>query len=132
MKVRSYFLATLFVFTFLAFGLMPMNAYAQNKEIVLASGNPPLTQAMVNNTMKFLEWALDINLSPAQLSQAQQIIVQSWKTGNEAEIKGTLDIINVYEQLMLLSVPERNSMKEKLREPLMQNIHSNPDDELSK
>ena len=132
MKVRRAFAPILFVFTFFAFDLMCMNAHAQDKEMVLANGNPPLTQSMVNKATKFLEWTLDINLSPAQLSQVQKILIQCWTTGNAMEIKGTLDIISVYEQLMQLNAPERNAMKEELQKLMMQNIQSDPDDDLSK
>lgn len=107
-------------------------ANSQDKEVILAKGSPPLTQLMVNRVMSFFEWVLDIRLSPEQASQVQQLTVRSWKTNKEDEIKGALHVIDVYEQVAPLSESEHNNVKEKLQGPLLENIHSNPDDELSK
>ena len=127
MKACIYFLTCLFFCS-----ILPPSTYAQEKEKILAQGNPPLTQSMADKTIGFFEWVLNLRLSPGQVSQVQASLVNSWKANEQEEMKGVLEIIGIYEEIMQMNVNERDRIKENLQKPVLQNIRSNPNDEISK
>ena len=127
MKACIYFLTCLFFCS-----ILPPSTYAQEKEKILAQGNPPLTQSMADKTIGFFEWVLNLRLSPGQMSQVQASLVNSWKANEQEEMKGVLEIIGIYEEIMQMNVNERDRIKENLQKPVLQNIRSNPNDEISK
>jgi hypothetical protein len=71
-KILFYLSCLLFVFPH-------TTAFAQEKEIVLVNGNPPLTQLMVGKTIVLLDWMLDLKLTQEQELQIKEILVKSWK-----------------------------------------------------
>lgn len=107
-------------------------AYPQHRDEILANGNPSLTQSMVKKTVEFFEWVLDIKLPAEKVFGVQQFMISKWKTSDAADIKGVLEVIDVYNQVVQLSEMERQNVKDQLKVTVMQNIRSNPDDELSK
>ncbi len=84
--------------------------YAQNTEVVLVNGSPPLTQLMVGKTIVLLDWVLDLKLSKDQELKIKDIVVNAWKSNNKAAIKSTTDIINLYEQVFKLSSAEQSKL----------------------
>jgi hypothetical protein len=52
---------------------------------VLAPGEPPLTQAWLNQWIAYIEWLLDIRLTEAQCRECQQLWVQHWKETEQAK-----------------------------------------------
>jgi hypothetical protein len=131
MKTRSYFVIILFPLISGA-TVLHTTAYSQDKEVILAQGNPPLTQLMVNKTIQFFEWVLDIRLPAEKVSGIQQFMVRTWKTSGTEDVKGVLDVIDVYNQVVQLNENDRSKAKEQLKTTVLQNIRANPDDELSK
>ena len=104
---------------------------AQRSDVILHAGDPPLTQGMVDKTVALLKWALDVEISGEHRSKLEQIIVRAWQTKNAKEIKSTLDIIDVHDQLMQMSPADRDARKAPLQAAIMQSLRKNPDDEMS-
>src|SRR5262249_44795273 len=46
---------------------------------VLVSGNPPLTQDFLDQLTAYGEWLLDIQMTPPQRQEWQQLFVNTWK-----------------------------------------------------
>lgn len=123
---------SIFLFLPLVLLLQFTVAHAQEKDIVLVNGNPPLTQLMVGKTIVLLDWVLDLKLTKDQELDIKNVLINSWKKSNTAEIKSTLEVIQVYDRVEKLSEPERNKVKEKLQPLLLQDLEKDPDDDLSK
>lgn len=72
------------------------SAQAKAADIVLAPGDPPLTQSMVDRRLAVWEGVLEIKISQEQRGQLQRLIVQAWKQGDKNEIQSTLADVKVY------------------------------------
>lgn len=107
-------------------------AQSEGRDVVLVQGNPPLTQLMVGKTIVLLDWALDLKLSPEQELKIKQVLIHAWQTNNREDIKGTLEIIEIYEKVAKLSEAERNNARGTLQELMLQSIRAEPDDELAR
>src|SRR5688572_1422963 len=107
------------------------SSYSQDKEIILVNGTPPLTQLMVGKTIVLLDWILDLRLTKDQELKLNDIVVNAWKKNNKAAMKSTIGIVDVYEQVFKLSEAERNRVKEKMQPAILQNLYTEPNDELS-
>ena len=105
--------------------------YSQDKENVLVNTHPPLTQLMVGKTILLLDWVLDLKLSKDQELKIKDIVVNAWNKNNKAQMKGTTDIIEVYEHVFKLSGAKQNKLKEKIQPAILQNLYKEPNDELS-
>lgn len=106
-------------------------AIAQEKDVILVNGNPPLTQLMVGKTIVLLDWILDLKLTKDQENKIGDVIQNAWRTKNKAQMKSTLDVIDVYEHIVKLSEPERNKVKEKMQPQVLANLYKDPADKLS-
>lgn len=129
MRTQLRFLIFLFIFTLGHAGIAL--AQADEKDVVLVKGNPPLTQLMVGKTIVLLDWALDLRLSPEQELEIKQVLIRAWQTNNREDIKGAAEIIEIYEKVNKLSETERNNFRETLQELLLKSIRAEPGDELS-
>jgi hypothetical protein len=131
MKIRVYFLPCLFLFA-ISFGIANTTAYSQEKDVVLAQGNPPLTQLMVDKTAGLLQWALEIQLSHEHKSMLQKVLVRAWQTKNKDEIQSTLGMIEIHDKVIQMSEADRNNARGRLQAAFLENFRKEPDDEMSK
>lgn len=130
-NVKTFLCALTLLFIF-SFGHVE-TALAQpgGNETVLVQGNPPLTQSMVNKSIDLLEWSLGVTFSAEHQSKIQRILINVWRTNNRAQIKSTLDVVEIHNQLSLMGDTERNNMRERFRSSLLQSLNKEPKDELS-
>ena len=118
----------LLIFSLGHFGI----ASAQEEDVVLVQGNPPLTQLTVGKSIVLLEWALDIKLSPEHESQIKQALIRAWQTNDRKDINGALEIVEIYEKIAKLSDKERNDARGALQELILKSLRAEPDDELAR
>ena len=71
--INAFFIAIVFL-TFSAFG--------QSKN-VLADGNPPLTQTMINRLTTLMQWSLASDFSDEERSELRGALVSYWKTATK-------------------------------------------------
>ena len=95
-------------------------------------GNPPLTQEMVDKGARLFEWLLDTRLTEEQHLQFQDSIARSWKTGNQNEIAGTLNVLKFHEDLGRKTEAERNAVREMLLGKFLEAMRAAPGDTLSR
>jgi hypothetical protein len=127
-KVKTTLSAALVV----AFILGAVNAAAaQPRDVVLQAGEPPLTQLMVDKTVAFLRWVLEVEISAEHRSKLQQIIVRSWQTKNKDEIKSTIDIVDLHDKLMQLSPNDREARRAPLQSAIVKSLRNDANDEMS-
>ena len=107
------------------------STYSQQKDPVLAAGDPVLTQSMVDSSTQLLEWSLGSQFSERDRSNIQRVIVNAWRANNRAQMKSVLDVIEIQNFLQRMNEAERNALKEQFRASLLQNMSREPRDELS-
>ncbi len=113
----------------LAFGGI---ATAQEKDRVLAPGEPPLTQSMVDKTVALLKWILEIEISTEHKSKLQKVIVRGWQSNSEAEMQSTRNMVDIHDKLMQMPQNERDVRKGPLQAAILKNLRNEPDDEMSR
>ncbi len=101
-------------------------------DVVLVPGEPPLTQLMAGKVIVLLDWALELKLSKGQELQIKDALVSAWKSKNQPEMAGALQIIEVYEEIFRMSEAERNRARVRLADALLSAIKARPDDPLSR
>lgn len=105
---------------------------SQEKDVVIAQGDPPLTQLMAGKVIVLLDWALELKMSTEQELQIKQILVDTWRSGDRAQIRGALDLIDVYEKVFRMSVPEQNASRGRLRDLILERVRAERRDRLAR
>lgn len=120
----------LLVFSLGPFGIA--SAQGEGEDVVLVKGNPPLTQLTVGKSIVLLEWALDLKLSPEHELKIKEALIRAWQTNDREDIKGALEIVEIYEKVSKLSEEERNKARGPLQEIILKSMRAEPDDELAR
>lgn len=120
-----------FIMLVLILVMLAGNASSQSDDAVLAAGDPPLTQLMAGKVIVLLDWALELKLSNAQEMQIRDTLVAGWKSKDQAEISGTLQIIELYEKIFRMGEDERNKARGPLKDLFLKSIRAEPDDALA-
>lgn len=131
MKIRVYLASYLLLFA-VSFGIVQTTAYSQDRDVVLAQGNPPLTQLMVDKTTGLLEWSLEIRLPAEHKSMLQKVLIRAWQTKNQGEIQSTLNIIDIHDKVVQMSEADRNNVRGRLQAAFLENLRNEPNDEMSR
>jgi len=84
--------------------------------IVLAKGDPPLTQATVDAITDFLEWLIEVPFTQEQKTMIAGNITDSWKKNDRAEIEGTLEALKLRAQLSQMT-PQQKAVARQAAQP---------------
>jgi|HubBroStandDraft_3_1064219.scaffolds.fasta_scaffold81079_2 hypothetical protein len=95
-------------------------------------GNPPLTQAIVDQETQFFEWLLDAPFTVEQRDQFRASLVRTWKGHHQDEIDSTMNVLKFQEQLNTKPRQQRELVREQLCEKYVGGLRQNPDSLLSK
>jgi len=101
--------------------------FGQNSRTILAPGQPPLTQEMVNRLESVYGSILDIRLSSAQHERFQKGIIVYWTVHNTTGIDGTLSNLKYFGQTAELASLKSASQK-VIVETLRRDIQETGDD----
>src|SRR6476646_4762903 len=101
--------------------------FGQNSRTILAPGQPPLTQEMVNRLESVYGSILDISLSSNQHERFQKGIVVYWTAHNTTGIDGTLSNLKYFGQTAELASLKSASQK-VIVETLRRDIQETGDD----
>ena len=104
---------------------LAQNSLAQprNEDRILAQGDPPLTETMVNKSLDLAEWALEIKLSDSQRAQIQDFFVESWRSGDR---NGITEAVEIHEMLSRMPSGDKAAARQKLRDMMLQNLQRDP------
>src|SRR6476619_1527211 len=72
--------------------------FGQNSRTILAPGQPPLTQEMVDRLESVYDSILDIRLNSTQRVRFQKGLIEYWSMHNSAGIQGSLTNLKYYGQ----------------------------------
>lgn len=131
MKNIIYFLLSLISVVVISFGAFNTTAYSQEKDVVLAKGNPPLTELMVGKVVVLLDWTLDLKLSQEQQVKISEALIRAWERNDREDIEGALQLVETYDEVKRLNQTEQGKVKGKLKEIILQSIREDPNDELA-
>ena len=68
----------------------------RNSDRVLAEGNPPLTQSMVDHCIAIWEIFFEIKITHEQHDALQRYMVEAWNRGDKEEINGAQAWLKLY------------------------------------
>ncbi|MEZ5427119.1 MAG: hypothetical protein R2747_12690 [Pyrinomonadaceae bacterium] len=120
-----------FLFSIFASLLLTTPGLAQSRD-VLAAGNPPLTQTMVNRLTGLMEWSLDSHLSDEERSQLRRVVIAYWKNGDQKSIRSILDTLAFEEKLAGVSEDQKSSVQPQIRRQLLEAFEKDPAEPLNK
>src|ERR1044071_2665988 len=89
--------ALLFILLLTPFG----SASAQSR--VLAGGEPPLTEATVDDVAEFFGWLFETRFTPAQRRELERVLVATWRAGDRKEIEAAQQFGALNVQLLTVS-----------------------------
>ena len=104
-----------------------MFGFGQNPRAILAQGQPPLTQEMVDRLESVYDSLLDVRLSSTQRARFQKGLIVYWSTHNAAGIEGSLTNLKYFgrsDELASL----KNSSQKVIVETLRRDIQETGDD----
>jgi hypothetical protein len=95
-------------------------------------GSPPLTVEMVQKASKFMEWLLDAPLTVEERNQFRDSVVQSWKSGNQEEIRSMLSVIQFTDQLSTKAPRDQELYRQALQSKVIAEVRAQPPSNLSR
>jgi hypothetical protein len=105
---------------------------ASRNDMVLAAGEPALTQAMVEDVAGFFEWAFAAQMSDTQRGQLRQILLAVWESGNQSDINGVRQLLELNAKLAGLTPQQKESVRAELEPKLLETLRTPPVDDFSK
>lgn len=88
----------IFLFFLVPWAIVSAQSAQINANIVLATGEPPLTQTMITKLASIYEIILEVKFTSQQQEQLQQGILNYWITGNKEAIGQCLANLKYYEK----------------------------------
>ena len=85
---------------------------------VLAAGDPPLTQAMVDQRIVVWEVFFEVKINREQHDLLQRLLVEAWKQGDQEDIHGTVEDVKLYgkeSDIVALRATNRSAYVDSLR-----------------
>jgi hypothetical protein len=99
--------------------LLGMLNFARGADKVLASGDPPLTQSLLEKRLKYLEWLLDTQFTAKQRTDYQRLLMQTWKTAKPARQKRMEEYMTKDAEALDQMTPEERVAQQRATLPRM-------------
>src|SRR5262245_19845894 len=117
---------------FTAILLLCVSANAQNtNDSILVAGNPPLTQAMINQLVDFFEFGLHGKFTNAQRAEFQRQRIAEWQSGDAKNKETILSLLETRAKLMELNDEQLKEAQTKLQDYLVETFGKQPDEPTS-
>lgn len=123
MKIINAFIIALLFFT--------ATNLAQSRN-VLADGNPPLTQTMINRLTGLMQWSLNFELSDEERSQLRNAVVSYWKNEDGESIKSILGSLAFEEKLATASEDQKRNMQPQIEQKLLEEFEKDAAEPMNK
>ena len=116
---------------FIGILLFTVSTFGQSKN-VLADGNPPLTQTMVNRLTTLMQWSLDSEFSDEERDQLRSVVVSYWKNGDEKSIKSVLDTLAFEQKLATATDEQKQNLQPQVEQKLLEEIEKDANEPMNK
>ncbi|HQU84127.1 MAG TPA: hypothetical protein PKY59_13415 [Pyrinomonadaceae bacterium] len=123
MKIINAFFISILLFT------IPFFAQSKN---VLADGNPPLTQTMVDRLTKLMQWSLDSDFSDEERSRMRSVLVDYWEKDDEKSIKATVDMLAFEEKIASANDSQKQNLQPQIEQKLLKEFEKDANEPLNK
>ena len=97
---------------------------------VIAQGNPPLTQARVDQLAEFFEWALESKFTKSQRTLFTARLVEIWEKRDQSSIDAFMNMRKSYDSLLNATTEQRNEARGKVQTLLLDVFAKNSADNL--
>lgn len=108
-----------------------INAQSAN-ETILVSGNPPLTQTMIDQLVDFFEFALNGKFTDAQRAEFQKQRINEWRNGTAENKQTILSLLEMRSGLLKLNNEQLRESQAKLQNYFVETFSKAPNDETAK
>lgn len=95
--------------------------------LLLAQGNPPLTQATVDTVTDFLEWLIEVPFTEEQRQIVARDMIASWKRNDRADIQGAHDLLKLHSQLSTMSAEQKALARQAAQPELIKTARAEND-----
>lgn len=104
------------------------NAQSRN---VIADGQPPLTQAMVNRLTRLVEWSLNVDLNDRERTELRSAVMGYWQRQDQRNIKSVLDMLDFEQKLTTATEEKKQELRPRLEEAIVKAIKDEPGDPMN-
>lgn len=94
---------------------------------VLAAGEPPLTEYLVEEGCDFLEWALEVPFTAAQRQVFREEFIDSWKKKIKDDMDGLLQVQQVRAKVAALKPAEQDLVRKALESEMVDGFRKDKD-----
>lgn len=105
-------------------------ATAQSRNVI-ADGQPPLTQTMVNRLTRLMEWSLDVDLNDEEQTALRSAVVGYWQRQEEKEIKAVLNMLDFEQKLATATDEKKRELQPQIKEGVIKAIKEDPKDPMN-
>jgi hypothetical protein len=112
--------------------LLTFVSVSAQRNNVIAAGDPPLTQSMVDRLSGLMEWSLDTELSQGERSALRTSIVGYWNNSDEKSIKSVVDILAFEQKLARSGDAQKRDLQPQIQASLLKVFEEDPNDPMNK
>jgi hypothetical protein len=95
--------------------------------IVLARGNPTLTQATLDSLTDFLEWLIEVPFTEEQRQVIAHAVIDSWKKNDRPDIQGVQDVLKLRAQLATMTAEQKMLVRQTAQPEVIKTARSETD-----
>jgi hypothetical protein len=100
----------------------------QDADAVLAEGQPPLTQGMVDQLVDFFGWAFEAQFTAAEREQFARQRVEEWKRGDRAAVESAQKLLALRARILAAPESERAASREGIQEVILKELRKQSDE----
>jgi hypothetical protein len=123
MKILGLCLLSLIAFT------AAISAQSRN---VIADGQPPLTQTMVNRLTRLMEWSLNTDLNDEEHAALRGAVMRYWQRQDEKEMKAVLNMLDFEQKLAIATEEKKRELQPQIQEGVIKAMKEDPNDPMNK
>lgn len=106
--------------------LLVLSTGAFGQGLVLADGEPPLTESTVNRLIDLYEFALDGRFTSVQKKEFTQKLVEQWKSNDTKAISSYVKLLEIYGKLSALDNAKLREAQSQFQNALVGELKKNP------
>lgn len=122
MKILGLSLLSLIAFT------AAISAQSRN---VIADGQPPLTQTMVNRLTHLMEWSLDTDLNDEEHTALRSAVMSYWQRQDEKEMKAVLNMLDFEQKLATATEDKKRELQPQIKDGVIKAMKEDPNDPMN-
>ena len=103
---------------------------AQSRNVI-ADGQPPLTQTMVNRLTRLMEWSLNTDLNDEEHTALRSAVMSYWQRQDEMEIKAVLNMLDFEQKLVTATEEKKRELQPQIQDGVIKAMKEDPNDPMN-